>query len=69
MNAKKQYGKGLSGFVLGLLLATLVIAGVLFFLNQSNKKAFKEEVQKELPPPPEVLVPKDSPPASGQRRI
>lgn len=64
MNAKKQYGKGLSGFVLGLLLATLVIAGVLFFLNQSNKKAFKEEVQKELPPPPEVLVPKDSPPAS-----
>lgn len=64
MNAKKQYGKGLSGFVLGLLLATLVIAGVLFFLNQSNKKAFKEEVQKELPPPPEVLVPKDSSPAS-----
>ncbi len=64
MNAKKQYGKGLSGFVLGLLLATLVIAGVLFFLNQSNKKAFKEEVQKELPPPPEVLTPKDSLPAS-----
>lgn len=65
MNAKKQYGKGLSGFVLGLLLATLVIAGVLFFLNQSNKKAFKEEVQKELPPPPEVLTPKDSLPASA----
>ncbi|MDO5639027.1 MAG: SPOR domain-containing protein [Neisseria sp.] len=65
MNAKKQYGKGLSGFVLGLLLATLVIAGVLFFLNQSNKKAFKEEVQKELPPPPEVLTPKDSIPASA----
>lgn len=58
MNAKKQHGKGLSGFVLGLLLATLVIAGVLFFLNKSNKSAFKEEVQKELPPPPpEVLTP------------
>lgn len=59
MSAKKQYGKGLSGFMLGLLLATAVIAGVLFFLNKSNKEAFKEETQKELPKP-EILTPKSS---------
>lgn len=63
MSAKKQYGKGLSGFMLGLLLATAVIAGVLFFLNKSNKEAFKEETQKELPKP-EILTPKSSEPAA-----
>lgn len=64
MSAKKQYGKGLSGFMLGLLLATAVIAGVLFFLNKSNKEAFKEETQKELPKP-EILTPKSSEPAAS----
>ncbi|MDO1510594.1 MULTISPECIES: SPOR domain-containing protein [unclassified Neisseria] len=64
MNAKKQYGKGLSGFILGLLLATAVIAGVLFFLNKSNQKAFKEEAPKELPKP-EILTPKGSEPAAS----
>lgn len=59
MSAKKQYGKGLSGFMLGLLLATAVIAGVVFFLNKSNKEAFKEEAQKELPKP-EILTPQSS---------
>ncbi|MFC3874779.1 SPOR domain-containing protein [Neisseria musculi] len=59
MNAKKQYGKGLSGFMLGLLLATAVIAGVLFFLNKSNKEAFKEETRKDLPQP-EILTPNSS---------
>ncbi|KLT73770.1 hypothetical protein PL75_02015 [Neisseria arctica] len=71
MSAKKQYGKGLSGFMLGLLLATVVIAGILFFLNQSNKKTFKEPERPAAPPVPEVLTPKDAPasipelPASG----
>ncbi|WP_107879586.1 SPOR domain-containing protein [Neisseria animaloris] len=62
MDAKKQYGKGLSGFMLGLLLATAVIAGVLFFLNKSNQKVFKkEEAPKELPAP-EILTPRSSEP-------
>lgn len=61
MSAKKQYGKGLSGFILGLLLATVVIAGILFFLNQSNKKTFKEPELPAAPPVPEVLTPKDAP--------
>lgn len=61
MNAKKQYGKGLSGFFVGLLLATAVIAGVLFFLNKNGKSSLKE-----LPKPaeqasgPEILVPSQS---------
>ncbi|SAY50305.1 SPOR domain-containing protein [Neisseria weaveri] len=59
MNAKKQFGKGLTGFMLGLFIATVVIAGILFFLNQSNKKAFKNDIPpaKELPVP-EILTPK-----------
>lgn len=27
MNAKQQYGQGLSGFMMGLLLATVIIGG------------------------------------------
>lgn len=61
MSAKKQSGKGISGFMLGLLLATAVIAGILFFLNKSNQETFKEEKPKELPKP-EILTPKSSKP-------
>ncbi|MCS4534114.1 SPOR domain-containing protein [Neisseria montereyensis] len=56
MNTKKQSGKGLSGFLLGLLLATIVIAGVVFFINRSNEKVFKEDVVEEAPEP-EILTP------------
>ena len=31
----KPYGKGLSGFIFGLLLATLIIGVVLYFLNNT----------------------------------
>lgn len=55
-NRKKQSGKGLSGFVLGLLLATVVIAGVVFFINRSNERVFKEGVVEEAPAP-EILTP------------
>ena len=64
MNAKKQYGKGLSGFFVGLLLATSVIAGVLFFLNKNGKSSVKELPQaEEKAPQPEILTPSKS--ASG----
>lgn len=59
MNIKKPYGKGLSGFMLGLLLATVIIAAIVFFINKSNEKAFKQEAPKELPKP-EILTPKSS---------
>lgn len=59
MNTKKQSGKGLSGFLLGLLLATVVIAVVVFFINRSNEKVFKEEVVEETPTP-EILTPDKS---------
>lgn len=59
MNMKKPYGKGLSGFMLGLLLATAVIAAIVFFINKNNEKAFKKEESAELPKP-EILTPKSS---------
>ncbi|MDO4641587.1 MAG: SPOR domain-containing protein [Neisseria sp.] len=58
MNAKKQHGKGLSGFFIGLLLATAVIAGVLFFLNKNGQSSMKELPKpEEKAPKPEILVP------------
>ncbi|WP_274584551.1 SPOR domain-containing protein [Neisseria leonii] len=57
MNRHKQDGKGISGFVLGLLLATLIIAALVFFLNQNRRTDFKEpEIRREAPPT-EVLTP------------
>ena len=41
MNKNTQYGKGLFGFFFGLLLATGVIGGILYFLNQDTPNAFK----------------------------
>ena len=60
MNINKQHGKGLSGFMLGLLLATLVIAAILFFLNRSSKDSFKQQEPVVITPPvPEILTPKE----------
>ncbi|MDO4249091.1 MAG: SPOR domain-containing protein [Neisseria sp.] len=57
MNQNKQSGKGLAGFFVGLLLATAVIAGVLFFLNKSNKTAIKTASQPQVRQEAEILVP------------
>ena len=57
MNENKQSGKGLAGFFVGLLLATAVIAGVLFFLNKSNKTAIKAASQPQVQEKTEILVP------------
>lgn len=41
MNKFSQSGKGLSGFFFGLILATVIIAGILFYLNQTGQNVFK----------------------------
>ncbi len=57
IDVSKQAGKGLSGFMVGLLLATAVIAGVLFFLNQ-NKTPFKPtQTAQPAPAQPDILTP------------
>ena len=57
MNAKKkQYGQGIGGFIFGLLLATAIIGGILYFLN-NTKAEYKEIPQSQELPKPEILVP------------
>lgn len=56
MNVQKQRGQGVAGFVFGLLIATVAIGMLLFFLNRSGKQDFKEPERKEIPLP-EVLTP------------
>ncbi|WP_416189367.1 SPOR domain-containing protein [Neisseria sp. CCUG17229] len=58
MKKQTQHGKGLAGFISGLLLATAVIVGILFFLNKSNQNQFKELAQPKQASEPEILQPK-----------
>ena len=60
MNKNTQYGKGLFGFFFGLILATGVIGGILYFLNQDTPNAFKgaTEPQKQQTEP-EILKPQE----------
>ena len=51
MKKSTQYGKGLAGFFFGLILATGIIAGILFFLNQGNQNVFKELTLPATNPP------------------
>ena len=62
MKTEKPYGKGFTGFIIGLLLATLIIGGLVYVLENNRKHDFKDPiVEKELPPP-EVLTPKQPAP-------
>lgn len=54
-----QSGKSFAGFIVGLLLATAVIVGVLFFLNK-NTTTFKQPTVDNTPPKPEILTPANS---------
>lgn len=46
MNKFSQSGKGLSGFFFGLILATVIIAGILLYLNQGGQNAFKIQLRR-----------------------
>lgn len=61
MNKFSQSGKGLSGFFFGLILATIIIAGILFYLNQSGQNAFKIPASSKQPAETEILKPKNQP--------
>ena len=62
----KPYGKGLSGFIFGLLLATLIIGVVLYFLNNmpsgiKQPEAPKTEIQPEILTPRQERQPEQRP--------
>ena len=62
----KPYGKGLSGFIFGLLLATLIIGVVLYFLNNTpsgikHPEAPKTEIQPEILTPRQERQPEQRP--------
>lgn len=61
MNKFSQSGKSLSGFFFGLILATVIIAGILFYLNQTGQNAFKNPFLSKQPAETEILKPKNQP--------
>lgn len=69
MKKQTQYGKGLSGFLFGLLLATAVIGGVLFFLNKGKQNSFKDLSQPKQTSHTEVLQPKSEPSPSAPESV
>lgn len=61
MNKFSQSGKGLSGFFFGLILATVIIAGILLYLNQGGQNAFKIPAPSKQPAETEILKLKNQP--------
>lgn len=57
---QKPYGKGLTGFIFGLLLATLIIGAVLFFLNHTPSGFRQPDPPPEVVSKPEELRPRGS---------
>ena len=58
MKTEKPYGKGFIGFIIGLLLATVIIGSLVYILETSRKRDFKDPVVEKELPPPEILTPK-----------
>ncbi|MDO4694247.1 MAG: SPOR domain-containing protein [Eikenella sp.] len=57
---QKNHGKGLTGFIFGLLLATLIIGAVLFFLNHAPSGFRQPDPPPEVVSKPEELRPRGS---------
>lgn len=57
---QKNHGKGLTGFIFGLLLATLIIGAVLFFLNHTPSGFRQPDPPPEVVSEPEELTPRGS---------
>jgi cell division protein FtsN len=54
----RQAGKGLASFIVGLLIATIIIAGILFYLNKSKSDFKMPDIPATTAPPqPEILTP------------
>ncbi|UOP01446.1 hypothetical protein [Kingella potus] len=58
MKTAKPHGKGLTGFIVGLLLATVIIGGLVYTLESSRKRDFKAPIEEKELTPPEILSPK-----------
>lgn len=56
---RRQTGKGIFSFIIGLLLATVVIAGILFYLNNKGKADFKtlSPTSASMPATTEIMTP------------
>lgn len=63
MKTAKAHGKGLTGFIVGLLLATVIIGGLVYTLESSRKRDFKAPIEEKELTPPEILSPKKPEPA------
>jgi cell division protein FtsN len=60
-NAKtRQTGKGVTSFIVGLLIATIIIAGILYFLSNSKSDFKNPAVNNNMPTAPEILTPHSS---------
>lgn len=61
INARpRQTGGGLTSFIVGLLIATAVIAGILYFLNHSKSDFKNPVINNTQPSTPEILTPSTS---------
>ncbi|MBH5329818.1 SPOR domain-containing protein [Eikenella sp. S3360] len=56
----KPHGKGLTGFIFGLLLATFIIGAVLYFLN-NTPSGIKQPEAPKTETQPEILTPRQQP--------
>lgn len=53
----RQTGNGLTSFIVGLLIATMIIAGILYFLNKSKSDFKNPVVNNTQASAPEILTP------------
>lgn len=69
MNKYTQHGKGIAGFFSGLLLAAAIIAGILFFLDNGNRKASEKTAKSAEKVETEILTPRDTLPERNEQPV